>query len=82
MNTLLQVEWVDIVTSIGWEASSEITKTHPCVSVGWLMNEDKHSIVLCSTKSTTEGKTETNNRIAIPKATITSRKVLNGTKRG
>lgn len=78
MNTLLLVEWVDIVADVGWEPSSHVTKTHPCHSVGWLMFEDKNTIVLCSTKSTVDRRTETNNRIAIPKATIISKKVLNG----
>lgn len=78
MNDLLLVEWVDIVTDVGWEDKSKTLNTHHCVSVGWVLSEDKNTLVLYSTYGTGPDATETNNRIAIPKATITSRKVLNG----
>ena len=74
--SLIHVEWTDIVAEIGWQSVEEKTIVHPCSSVGWVIDEDVHQIVLASTISTVDNKTETNNRIAIPKETISSMKVL------
>lgn len=76
---LTLVEWLDIVAQVGWEDITHECKVHPCFSIGWLLSEDEKQIVLASTISSVDGETQTNNRIVIPKATITSQKVLNGT---
>lgn len=75
--TLTQVEWLDIVAQVGWEDISHECHVHPCSSIGWVLSEDEKQIVLASTISSVDGETQTNNRIVIPKATITSRKVIN-----
>ena len=74
--SLVHVEWEDIVAEIGWQSVEEKTVIHPCSSVGWVIDEDPIQIVLASTISTVDLKTETNNRIAIPKATMKSMQVL------
>jgi hypothetical protein len=74
--SLVHIEWEDIVTEVGWQSIEEKLLIHPCSSVGWVIDEDAIQIVLASTISTVDMKTETNNRIAIPKATIKNTNVL------
>lgn len=74
--SLVQIEWSDIVAEVGWQDVEEKTITHPCTSVGFVLEEDPITIVLASTISSVDDKNETNNRIAIPVGTITSIKVL------
>lgn len=79
---LVHVEWEDIVAEVGWQAVEEKLVIHPCSSVGWIIDEDPGQIVLASTISTVDMKTETNNRIAIPKATMKCMKLLGESSRG
>lgn len=76
---LLYVEWLDAAVDAGW--SDELDhRAHVCFSTGWLIKETKIEIVLAadiSSDTMPRGKYDTNRRIAIPKAWIRLRKVLN-----
>jgi len=75
---LLYVEWLDAAVDAGW--SDELDhRAHLCLSTGWLIKETKIEIVLAadiSSDTMPRGKYDTNRRIAIPKAWIRLRKVL------
>lgn len=74
---LTLVEWLDIAAEVGWESIEQKMLPHPCVSVGYLIEETDTALTLAATISDF-GVVETNNRIVIPKGTIKSRRVLNG----
>lgn len=73
---LLKVEWLDAAASVGWETEPTDHRVHPITSIGWLTFEDPGQIILSADTSTVDGRTDTNRRMAIPKAWITSRKEI------
>ena len=42
---VIYVEWVDAVADAGW-ATSPKAETHPCVTVGFLVDETKEAICI------------------------------------
>lgn len=76
---LFFIEWYDAVTDNGWVHPKEDLVLHKCLSVGWLIKETKHEIVLAADTSDPEygvEDTEVNRRIAIPKSWIVLRRKL------
>ncbi len=69
--TALYIEWVDAVASNGWEDNHK-AELHPCVTMGFLIDENKEAILIASTIS----MGSTNARMHIPKAWIRKRKVI------
>lgn len=68
---LIYVEWVDAVADSGWAIGSK-AELHPCVTVGFLIDENKEALCLASTIS----KDDTNSRMHIPQAWIKNRRRL------
>lgn len=66
---VIYVEWVDAVADAGWETKIK-AETHPCVTVGFLIDENKDALCIASTLS----KDDTNARMHIPKAWIKKRR--------
>lgn len=69
---LVRVEWWDIVADSEWLKDDKVESAHPCITVGFVIKETKHEIVIASTIS---GK-ESNARITIPIGCIKSRKLV------
>lgn len=81
LDTYLCVTWADaVVDGNGWQALDAAHNVHECRSVGWLIKETKHHIVLAADISAgapdelESPGIETNRRIAIPKDWIISRR--------
>jgi len=75
------IEWVDASASVGWMSDEDVAADSSqhvqlCVSVGFLVYEDKNQIILGGTTGANEssGHLESNNRIAVPKAWLRERK--------
>jgi hypothetical protein len=66
---VIYVEWVDAVADAGWETKPK-AEIHPCVTVGFLIDENKDALCIASTLS----KDDTNARMHIPKAWIKKRR--------
>lgn len=69
--TALYIEWEDAVASNGWEDHHK-AELHPCVTMGFLIDETKDALLIASTIS----MGSTNARMHIPKAWIKKRKVI------
>lgn len=56
-NQLIFVEWNDAITIPEWYGPDDANNIHPTTvhSVGWLIKEDKYSIILAATMSLTSG---------------------------
>lgn len=68
------VEWLDAVSTQGWQDDTdEPEPCHPCLTVGFVVAEQKQFIVVAATW----GGDQNNNRITIPKGWVQSRRVLN-----
>lgn len=73
---LVKIVWDDAVTDVGWESESAI-KLERVSSVGWIIEENEHQIVLAADASLDRhDNVHTNRRIAIPLAWIVSRDEL------
>ena len=71
--TIVIVDWVDAVASLGWEGITEKHTAHACQSIGWLVYEDDKVITLAGSLSR-DVVCESNNRMTIPIGWIVSRK--------
>lgn len=69
---ILYVEWVDAVANTGWDTAENADPVHRCKTIGFLIKEDKESMVIASTIS----EKESNARMTIPKAWIKKRRVV------
>jgi len=65
--TIGYVQWVDAVSDHGWESNSK-AETHPCLSIGFIVDETKDAICLAAAIS----HEQSNSRIHIPKGWIKS----------
>lgn len=69
------IVWHDAVADIGWKAGGESELPHRCTSIGLVVFDGPNHIVLASTWGAgSDGETETNNRMTIPKGWIVSRR--------
>ena len=68
---VIYVEWVDAVADAGW-ATNPKAEIHPCVSVGFLVDESKDALCIASTLSIND----TNARMHIPKAWVKKRRSI------
>ena len=66
---VIYVEWVDAVADAGW-ATNPKAEIHPCVTVGYLVDESKDALCIASTISIND----TNARMHIPKAWIKNKR--------
>ena len=67
------IEWYDAVATSGWlEEVTDYEKTHPIVSLGWVIHEDDNCVILAATVS---GESH-NQRMSIPKGFITTRRTI------
>lgn len=66
---VIYVEWVDAVADAGW-ATNPKAEIHPCVTIGFLIDETKEAVCIASTIS----MSDTNARMHIPKAWIKNRR--------
>ena len=66
---VVYVEWVDAVADAGWTANPK-AEIHPCVTVGFLVDESKDALCIASTISIND----TNARMHIPKAWIKNKR--------
>jgi len=66
---VIYVEWVDAVADAGW-ATNPKAEIHPCVTVGFLVDESKDALCIASTLSIND----TNARMHIPKAWVKKRR--------
>lgn len=66
---VIYVEWVDAVADAGW-ATNPKAEIHPCVTVGFLVDESKDALCIASTLS----MNDTNARMHIPKAWVKKRR--------
>jgi hypothetical protein len=66
---VIYVEWVDAVADAGW-ATNPKAEIHPCVTVGFLVDESKDALCIASTISIND----TNARMHIPKAWIKNKR--------
>ena len=66
---VVYVEWVDAVADAGW-ATNPKAEIHPCVTVGFLVDESKDALCIASTLS----MNDTNARMHIPKAWIKNKR--------
>jgi hypothetical protein len=66
---VIYVEWVDAVADAGW-ATNPKAEIHPCVTIGFLIDETKEAVCIASTTS----MSDTNARMHIPKAWIKNRR--------
>lgn len=55
-NTLLEIEWIDIVTESGWLTPTMACKREPCSckSVGYFLNRDEDVIRISQTFQVTD----------------------------
>jgi len=73
---LVKVVWDDAVTDVGWEVDSS-PALERVTSVGFIMSENEHQVVLAADISNDkEDNVHTNRRIAIPLAWIVSMEEL------
>lgn len=73
---VVEVEWYDAVTDFGWEEHTELdTTAEPVTTIGFLIAENEHSVIIASTVD--KGRDQSNSRIKIPKGMIYSIKYLN-----
>lgn len=66
---VIYVEWVDAVADSGW-ATNPKAEIHPCVTIGFLVDESKDALCIASTISIND----TNARMHIPKAWIKNKR--------
>lgn len=73
---LVKVVWDDAVTDVGWEVDVS-PNLERVTSVGFIMSENEHQIVLAADISNDrDDNVHTNRRIAIPLAWVVSREEL------
>lgn len=74
---ILLVTWVDSCGDSGWKSSDdlEVHLAH-CQTVGFFVKETKKAIALALNRSTKNGFAPYGEIISIPKACITSKRVL------
>jgi hypothetical protein len=65
--TIGYVQWVDAVSDSGWETEVKVD-VHPCLSIGFIVDETKDAICLAAVIS----HDQSNSRIHIPKQWIKS----------
>jgi hypothetical protein len=75
------VKWLDAVATTGWQPSHESSPgsvgVSECTTVGFVIYEDEKQIILAGTVGMADDYDyESNNRMAIPKSWLTSRKEL------
>lgn len=71
---LVQIDWKDAQTTHGWETADEVIVEIPqVITVGFLVKEDEHGVVVASTVGTDR---HSNARITIPLGMVVSRKDL------
>lgn len=73
---IIHVEWVDAVTSLGWEPVSEPLTPRSCLTVGFLIHETDKFIVIAGTWGLEGDHEESNNRTAIPKGWIVAQREI------
>jgi hypothetical protein len=75
--TIDVIEWKDAVVDCGWEEKDKVKlECHTCFSMGLVVSENSDQIVLAATWSEEGDDFGVNNRIAIPKGWIVSRKTV------
>ena len=67
--TIAYVQWVDALSDSGWETEAKVD-VHPCLSIGFLVDETEEGICLAAALS----YEQSNSRIHIPKHWIKSMK--------
>ncbi len=72
---LVLIHWHDAGVDVGWTDNDD-AKTHLIQSVGWVQRKKNQTIVLASDKSPDPTDKETNRRLAIPSAWISSVTIL------
>lgn len=65
--TIGYVQWVDALSDSGWETAAK-ADVHPCLSIGFIVDETEDAICLAAALS----YEESNSRIHIPKGWIKS----------
>ena len=80
LGTIIEVEWVDHCGRGGWAKPESYRQEtcDPCRSVGYLLREDEHEIVLIQSMAHSTGNV--NDSIIIDKRTVSSRRVIGKSK--
>lgn len=71
INNIVVIEWVDAQSDAGWQESVK-AELSECISVGFIVDENKNAICIASTYS----DPHSNARMHIPKKWIKSRKTV------
>lgn len=89
---LLYLEWDDSMSYDRWVDVDEVVHTHGvlgCVSVGWLIKEDRHAVTIAphfshsGKKRGPLGKVrQVSGDMSIPKSAITRRRVIRNARKG
>lgn len=66
-----RIVWQDAVADCGWEETAT-AETHKCITVGYVVDENKEAICIASTISIDHNNT----RMHIPKKWITKKEVI------
>ena len=67
---IIRVEWLDAVSGSGWTAIDKVESPAKCLTVGYLIREDKMQVVVAACISTGDS---CNSTITIPKGMILKR---------
>ena len=70
------ITWHDAVANHGWDDIGRADKPHRCRSIGFIAYEDDDYVTVAATVGGTDGETQTNNRMSIPKGWIIDRTKL------
>jgi len=77
--TVVHVEWEDSCTTSGWR--DDIRGTASCNSVGIVLRDSKHDLVLAQSWSDDPNVSEFGDLIAIPKSAVRRKTKLAGIRR-
>lgn len=74
MSEMVVVSWTDSTEAYGWVDPHNFPEIAVCRTVGFLVHEDNHQIVLAASEDQTNGNS--NGVMAIPKSAISARQVV------
>lgn len=68
---LVIILWIDSTEQYGWNEQHDLPQVAECTTVGFLVSETDHQVVIASSRGKTNGNL--NGVIAIPKVAISER---------